>query len=679
MKGRLGIALAAFTSVLLLAGGFAWAATSGLLNQSFEQGSGSQLDDWQVRTYSYSGSTRSQVYGPGEDPVPCVAGDPYGICVVNGSDTFMSHSWQTDSDTEVTVPVLDGSKMVRLAGPFRHNAIRQMTDGFAVEQTFTVQQGSPVVNLNYNLFTYDYSGFDELSLLVRVTSPGEQPISERIQGGFSSGTDLKTTGWRSADIDLSDYVGQSVKLEVELRGTSDTLFGSWAYLDAGTAPEPVIDAGQVGASVPAKTPQGENLSFHKYVDESSNLVYYTLPSSQVQQFANGCVPMDIDIPLNPGQGSISNVVLYHAGSSYSTSHVSANLWRAHIPCVSNGFLSVGYTLTEGSVSQDFIIPLGGVTLIDPQGVIYDKQTYNNLLAQGKSETDARNGAALTGATVTLQRSVGGEFVNVLSGDPGISPNINPEVTGADGLFQWDVSDGNYRVKVTKPGYRPVTSRVVTVPPPVLDLHIPLLRQGGPELAPTITSSPGAATLETSASFAFAKNSNEAQEVNGFECSLDGAAFESCSSPKSYSGLSVGAHGFSVRAANSDGVGPAATYSWQVNGANTSTVRSLGPLKVTPGKKAVKRSRSATFTAKVSSVGNATADGIRVCVAAPSKLVSIKKSCRTIGSLASGDTGTASFKVTVKKKAKKGKKAVLKFVASGMDIAARRAQAKVKVK
>jgi len=50
MKGRLGIALAALVSVLLVAGGFAWAATSGLLNPSFEQGSGSQLDNWQVST-----------------------------------------------------------------------------------------------------------------------------------------------------------------------------------------------------------------------------------------------------------------------------------------------------------------------------------------------------------------------------------------------------------------------------------------------------------------------------------------------------------------------------------------------------------------------------------------------------------------------------------------------------
>jgi hypothetical protein len=62
---------------------------------------------------------------------------------------------------------------------------------------------------------------------------------------------------------------------------------------------------------------------------------------------------------------------------------------------------------------------------------------------------------------------------------------------------------------------------------------------------TITSGPSGTVTATSATFTFTSD----QFGAGFECKLDSAAFQACASPKSYTGLSDGAHSFQVRAKN----------------------------------------------------------------------------------------------------------------------------------
>jgi hypothetical protein len=74
----------------------------------------------------------------------------------------------------------------------------------------------------------------------------------------------------------------------------------------------------------------------------------------------------------------------------------------------------------------------------------------------------------------------------------------------------------------------------------------------------ITASPGPVSSET-ATFQF--GSTEASST--FACSLDGAAYTACSSPKTYTGLLAGPHTFSVRGTDAVGnVDPSpALYSW----------------------------------------------------------------------------------------------------------------------
>ncbi len=64
---------------------------------------------------------------------------------------------------------------------------------------------------------------------------------------------------------------------------------------------------------------------------------------------------------------------------------------------------------------------------------------------------------------------------------------------------------------------------------------------------TIGSGPPASTSATTASFTFASNEN-----GTFHCSLDQGSFVGCTSPQSYTGLSVGPHTFLVQATDAAG-------------------------------------------------------------------------------------------------------------------------------
>jgi hypothetical protein len=92
-------------------------------------------------------------------------------------------------------------------------------------------------------------------------------------------------------------------------------------------------------------------------------------------------------------------------------------------------------------------------------------------------------------------------------------------------------------------------------------------------APALTSNPPSSTIATSATFGFAQAA-----YSTFKCSLDGAAYTTCSSPTTYTGLSVANHTFQVEAIDSDGVATSASnlFSWTVNAPGAETALASGP-------------------------------------------------------------------------------------------------------
>ncbi|HTZ85047.1 MAG TPA: hypothetical protein VMB05_00125 [Solirubrobacteraceae bacterium] len=97
----------------------------------------------------------------------------------------------------------------------------------------------------------------------------------------------------------------------------------------------------------------------------------------------------------------------------------------------------------------------------------------------------------------------------------------------------------------------------------------------PPPVPTITAKPSTNTTSKSASFSFTDTEVRARYL----CRRDGAKFSACTSPQSYSSLSLGTHRFEVEAV--DGVGNAsapASYSWTV--AKTVVEESGKPFTVT---------------------------------------------------------------------------------------------------
>jgi hypothetical protein len=83
---------------------------------------------------------------------------------------------------------------------------------------------------------------------------------------------------------------------------------------------------------------------------------------------------------------------------------------------------------------------------------------------------------------------------------------------------------------------------------------------------TIDSGPTGTTTSTSANLAFSSS----ESGSTYQCSLDSGPWGSCVSPKSYSGLAVGSHAFSVKATDAAGNTDAspATRSWTVQSEST---------------------------------------------------------------------------------------------------------------
>ena len=109
-----------------------------------------------------------------------------------------------------------------------------------------------------------------------------------------------------------------------------------------------------------------------------------------------------------------------------------------------------------------------IVLIDPSGYVFEGSMENRL-----TDVDA----------VVEQKQDG----NWSQWNAEMFGQINPQKTDSEGRYGWDVPAGDWQVKFSKQGYDPYVSRIVTVPPPEMDLNIPLQSKSSAQVTEMLAS------------------------------------------------------------------------------------------------------------------------------------------------------------------------------------------------
>jgi len=134
--------------------------------------------------------------------------------------------------------------------------------------------------------------------------------------------------------------------------------------------------------------------------------------------------------------------------------------------------SYGEQLLELTFKKDEVeitMPLMNIiVLIDPSGFVFE----------GSMDTP------LEGVQAIVETKIENEWVQW---DAAKFGQINPQVTDEEGRYGWDVLTGLWRVIFTKDGYEPYISRVMDVPPPEIELNIPMVRNTDPAIRTTKVS------------------------------------------------------------------------------------------------------------------------------------------------------------------------------------------------
>ena len=366
-----------------------------------------------------------------------------GVTVV-GSDTI--------ADGVVATP-LEGAYMARLGTPQPSDLETQPMGPNELYQNFTITEN--VLRFAYNIWTYDYTGFDEFRWEVRLTDTDTVIGSDQTEAwGNASDISRKTSAWRVVEIDTAPYQGRPARVFFSGRGTQDELYAFWVYIDSAeqAGGQGVVDLGEIRVNgfAPSQSPQTRTIFLTRPPGTGTNQISVPVVCP------DGTDPTGVDLIVG-GPDYLQNYAMTKDGGT---------IWEVTFP-TPPGDTGTTFTLTLRVNCAGTIISvnIGSLTLIDPSGFV----------------TDAVTAAPIPEATVTLQRMDAGVWADVnpyeTAGDPPSptsSPQVNPQLTDPDGHYGWDVIAGTYRVVVEKEGYATQTSPSVTVPPPVTDLNIQLV-------------------------------------------------------------------------------------------------------------------------------------------------------------------------------------------------------------
>ena len=183
---------------------------------------------------------------------------------------------------------------------------------------------------------------------------------------------------------------------------------------------------------------------------------------------------------------------------------SGGLLAATLAKAQNGNRLAGLLLNatgaviKGSISEDLDMLVHFLVGKYLEAKFYGKSFLPNGWVDPSGTVLDTNGNPISGATVTILRSstATGPYAAVSSSSSDIEPATNPETTGADGVFHWDVTSGYYEIQASAPSCvdpsdssaSSVTIGPYPVPPPQVGLTITLqCPNEAPPSLPTVTS------------------------------------------------------------------------------------------------------------------------------------------------------------------------------------------------
>jgi hypothetical protein len=224
----------------------------------------------------------------------------------------------------------------------------------------------------------------------------------------------------------------------------------------------------------------------------------------------------------------------------------------------------------------------------------DKTSPTTTMTAPAANANIRNGQVLTATASDAGSGVASVSYYYCAGT-GCTPStlIGTSSTGPNYSITWSAqpADGPYvlqaRATDVAGNVGSSANRSVTI-------------DNTPPVAPVITVSPPNPSNSTAPSFSFTGEPGAT-----FACSLDGAAFASCTSPKAYTGLSAGSHTFQVRQTDTAGnTSPNRTFTWTID----TTAPAAPTLTGTPSNPSNSTAPSFSFTGEVGATFQCQLDG-----------------------------------------------------------------------
>ena len=108
---------------------------------------------------------------------------------------------------------------------------------------------------------------------------------------------------------------------------------------------------------------------------------------------------------------------------------------------------------------------------DPSGFVYEGLESNRL--QGVTATCYYR--------EFVEDMYGDQHENVVVWNAEDYEQINPQITDKDGMYRWDVPEGEWQVKFEKEGYQTTYTDWLPVPPPQLEINVGMVQNVNPEV------------------------------------------------------------------------------------------------------------------------------------------------------------------------------------------------------